>query len=112
MRPSILLSLALLPLAGSAGAQARKTFTVPAATKPAVAAPSTAAPPAPLTPGLDPRGPILPPVSGPVGGVAQQCRTNCAQTYYFCLSDGRADDCSTTWGQCRVACGAGDRAGY
>ncbi len=114
MRRALLLCLAMLAVAGPAGAQAKKKFSVPAATKPAAAAPAPATPvlPASLAPGLDPRGPILPPVAGPVGGAAQQCRTSCAQSYYFCLSDGRSDDCSTSWSQCRLACGASDRAGY
>lgn len=39
-----------------------------------------------------------------VGGVAQQCRLSCAQTYYFCLSSSQADDCPTSWSQCRAGC--------
>jgi len=41
-----------------------------------------------------------------------QCRTTCAQTYYFCLIEGEPQDCSPRWSQCRQSCngqGAGGR---
>lgn len=38
------------------------------------------------------------------GDVAQQCRLACAQAYYICLSGGQADDCPTSWSQCRAGC--------
>jgi len=78
----------------------------------------SATPPQPAAPALspaavvDPRGPILPAVSPPLGGQAQQCRLSCAQTYYFCLSESRPEDCSGNWGQCRAACSASQSAGY
>lgn len=36
---------------------------------------------------------------------AAQCRTTCAQDYYFCLASEESDECPQGWGQCRLACG-------
>ena len=36
---------------------------------------------------------------------AEQCRTACAQTYYFCLAENEIQDCAPAWSQCRLACG-------
>ena len=50
---------------------------------------------------------LPPPVaSAPVGGGGQQCRLACAQQYYFCQSNGQADECPSSWGQCRAGCDA------
>ncbi|OXE35065.1 MAG: hypothetical protein CGW95_16195 [Phenylobacterium zucineum] len=39
-----------------------------------------------------------------VSTVIHQCRTSCAQRYYFCLAKNYDDDCATLWGQCRAEC--------
>ena len=117
MRRIVIFCVLALAVAGPAGAQSKKTRIV---TPPAQAlrGPVTATPPQPAASvpppavAIDPRGPILPAVSTPVGGQAQQCRLSCAQTYYFCLSEGRPEDCSGNWGQCRAACSASASAGY
>ena len=62
------------------------------------AAPDTSA--APATP--------VPIVSSASPQTASQCRTACAQDYYFCLSGQEASDCYPQWDQCRRACGALD----
>lgn len=114
MRSALFLCALVLAATGPAAAQSakKKTLAVP----PPAAAAATPAAPVLASPPLDPRAPILPPVgaalASPVGGPALQCRKACAQTYYFCLSDGRSEDCSGNWGQCRAGCGAADRAGY
>ena len=46
----------------------------------------------------------LPSASPRLGGVAQQCRMSCAQTYYFCLAGNQIDDCPASWSQCRAGC--------
>jgi len=47
------------------------------------------------------------PVATPLPSIAAntgQCRTDCAHSYYFCLSGEINADCSTTWSQCLVSC--------
>ena len=39
------------------------------------------------------------------GADAIQCRTSCAQTYYFC-SAGGDEDCGGRWAQCAASCSA------
>jgi hypothetical protein len=39
------------------------------------------------------------------GADAIQCRTACAQTYYFCNAGGD-EDCSGRWAQCAASCSA------
>src|SRR4051794_35912796 len=117
MRRIVILCALALAVAGPAGAQSKKTRII-AAPSGALRGPVTAAPPQPAAPilppaaAIDPRAPILPAVSPPVGGQAQQCRLSCAQTYYFCLSESRPEDCSGNWGQCRAGCSANQSAGY
>jgi len=52
-----------------------------------------------LKPGASTATP-LPSVAGNTG----QCRTDCAHSYYFCLSGQITADCSTTWSRCLVSC--------
>jgi hypothetical protein len=70
---------------------------------------------APMTP-LPPRAPdpdldFNPPdTTQRVGGLADlplggaDCRTTCDKTYYICLSTEDADQCSSAWTRCLVAC--------
>ncbi len=37
-------------------------------------------------------------------GGGSQCRADCAQTYYFCSSEGDSSDCSSDWAQCSSRC--------
>ena len=75
-----------------------------------------------VTPQITPRNtPLAPPSIAPAGFLLKpriatatplpsaaadtgQCRTDCAHTYYFCLSGQITTDCSTTWSQCLVSC--------
>lgn len=59
---------------------------------PAAATPATPAPP------VAAYSPIPPPPS------AEQCRTACAQAYYFCLAENDVSDCAPAWSHCRLAC--------
>jgi hypothetical protein len=38
------------------------------------------------------------------------CRSQCAQSYYFCASSGHAENCGGAWSQCAAACDAPDLA--
>jgi len=40
----------------------------------------------------------------PLSRETGQCRMDCAQAYYFCLSAGEPEDCGPSWGQCRATC--------
>jgi hypothetical protein len=64
--------------------------------KPAQAAPLPATAPTAPTPAFSP----IPPEP-----TADQCRTACAQDYYFCLAENEIQDCAPAWSQCRLACG-------
>jgi hypothetical protein len=35
-----------------------------------------------------------------------QCRLDCAQAYYFCLSSDDSSSCGATWARCRTDCGS------
>lgn len=70
------------------------------------AAAATAAAREPILYGAQRAIPPLPPASTPIGGMAQQCRMACAQTYYFCLAGMDADECASSWSQCRAGCSA------
>jgi hypothetical protein len=72
---------------------ASSTTTATSSTQPAPSRETPAAPPVPAF------SPIPPPPT------PEQCRTRCAQDYYFCLADNEIQDCAPTWGQCRLACG-------
>ena len=112
--------LIILTLAIAGAAEAQQTNRGPAAPtaapglRGAVAPEDTNLRPVIATPRPQAREPVaygarsaIPPITDPApgaGGVAQQCRLTCAQTYYFCLSGGEADDCSTGWSQCRAGC--------
>ena len=63
----------------------------------------TPAPSAPAAPPVPAMSPIPPPPT------AEQCRTACAQTYYFCLAENEVSDCAPAWSQCRLACSAAVR---
>lgn len=51
---------------------------------------------APVTP--------VPIVSSAAPPSPAQCRTACAQEYYFCLSNQDGGDCYPQWDQCRRGC--------
>ena len=63
--------------------------------------------PGALPPPPPPRETLLLPPSliAPLSRDTGQCRLDCAQAYYFCLSAGEPDDCGPSWGQCRATCG-------
>lgn len=117
MRGVLALFVGLAVLA--APAQAQKLPVKPPASKSATAAllrgpvdPAEAPGPASPTdkaPAASP--PALPALLAPLAAApakpdAGRCRLTCASNYYFCLSNGGADDCPATWGQCRAACDA------
>lgn len=112
MRAAVLILSLSLALSAPAGAQTG--LGLRGAQPPVPPAATTGAPvlpaPAPFTapseaavasPPVSPLMSPLPPL--PVDG-AGQCRLDCAQGYYFCLSGGMADDCPAAWSQCRAAC--------
>lgn len=121
-----LAALALLAMAGPAGAQAQKkqpTFVTP---PPSLRGPEPATAPAPKkkpatpavtddqTQSVDPSlRQALPPqadTTARIGGLqpeqagGAQCRSGCAQTYYFCLANQEGDICQSNWTQCLTAC--------
>lgn len=104
MRAAVLILSLSLALAAPAGAQPAKGLRgaqppdTPATSERTTAPAEPSALPDPAaTAMMSP----LPPL--PVDGAAQ-CRLDCAQDYYFCLSSDMADDCPGAWGQCRAAC--------
>ncbi|WP_304168312.1 hypothetical protein [Phenylobacterium aquaticum] len=128
MRRALLLSVLALALASPAGAQqgGRITVITPSplqaggvALRGALSSAPASATSAPgRTPLNDPSQDLpdpaaalaLSPARPPAGGLSTeevgQCRLSCAQTYYFCLAQDAAQDCSPQWGQCRAACDA------
>lgn len=121
MRALLALAALSLALAGPAAGQEKSRYLIP---KPKaqpelrglVSAPKPVA--APLAPST-PAAPADPQLGAPVGAAAsitwkapgdpapaRQCRAGCDRTYYFCLSSGDDDTCSTSWGQCRTKCEA------
>ena len=74
--------------------------------------------PAPAAAKVDPTQPAAAPATPPTPAfspippqpTAEQCRTRCAQDYYFCLAENEIQDCAPTWGQCRLACNKTARA--
>jgi len=108
MRRAALPIILSLALATSAGAQQKGRLTVvaPPAAKAGLRGPVTAQPAAAAAP---PMTLPLPAYGASTTAAAQdrgQCRLACAQRYYFCLAGDMADDCPSTWGQCRAACDA------
>jgi hypothetical protein len=47
------------------------------------------------------------PRSASVARAVEQCRTGCAQRYYFCLAEAEPETCSPVWAQCRARCASG-----
>ena len=47
-----------------------------------------------------------PPLPSLTDEVGRQCRSTCAQTYYFCPASGAEDDCGGAFSQCAAACDA------
>jgi hypothetical protein len=41
---------------------------------------------------------------GPRGRTPSQCRTACAQSYYFCLADEDEQSCNPRWARCSAGC--------
>ena len=70
-----------------------------AATSAAAAAGNISAIPAPLAQAWSA------PVPQASGADAIQCRSGCAQTYYFCAAGGD-EDCPARWAQCAASCTA------
>ena len=64
--------------------------------QPKAAAPAPAPPAAPT--------PVLLSQPAEVAPDPAECRSTCAQTYYFCRAGDRPEDCGSPWGQCVVAC--------
>lgn len=121
MRRLALIAAALL-LATSASAQGKlRAVTPPTAAEAGLkgAAPK-AEEPAPEAPLLDfsvqgrptglPAGlaftrPLASTASGSAGSrTAAQCRTRCAQSRYFCLSEADEEVCSPQWARCVAGC--------
>jgi hypothetical protein len=100
MRALLALGLVLV-LAGSAMAQEKRISVVaPDAAKAGLRGPTDAAQDAaPEAPAIMPL-PVAPPASQPDPSA---CRTDCAQSYYFCLS-GADDQCPVRWSQCVNSC--------
>lgn len=100
------LALALVLLA-SVPAVAQDT-AAPATLRPSIRADTPASSPAtatPARPAAVPETPAVPAFSPiPPQPTADQCRTRCAQDYYFCLAENEIQDCAPTWGQCRLTC--------
>ena len=119
----LLLPILLIALAAPAGAQQRSKLIIPPAptakeaglrgeaeaakTKAAAeAAPAPMRRPAPQP--LDNPSPLTPPLASTALGsggalAAPQCRTACAQTYYFCQNSGD-EQCGVRWGRCVNSC--------
>ena len=68
--------------------------------RPGAAEPAAALDLRPLASGLGP--PSL--ASLPAPPNPEQCRLQCAQTYYFCLAGDGSDECPQAWSQCRLGC--------
>lgn len=72
---------------------------------PAWAAGRISPPPLRLAPPVPPPLPAPAPiVTLPRSDLAAQCRQDCAQAYYFCLSSEAPEACPGTWSQCRAGC--------
>ena len=81
----------------------------PATLRPSVRADGPAPPPAKTEPGEPAQAAAAPPTPAfspipPQPTTAEQCRTRCAQDYYFCLAENEVQDCAPAWNQCRLAC--------
>jgi hypothetical protein len=106
MRRAVLPIALSLALATSAGAQPKGRLTVAPAAKAGLRGSMTAQP---LAADMPPMTLPRPAYGVSATAAAQdpgQCRLACAQRYYFCLAGDMADDCPSTWGQCRAACDA------
>jgi len=95
----ITLLLALLPAIALAAAapSSMSDGGRPVIPPPPRAAPPPPAPTATATPVLLSQPAEVPPDPA-------ECRTTCAQTYYFCRAGDRPEDCGSPWSQCVVAC--------
>ena len=62
--------------------------------------PPAAAAPAPTTPAT----PQFTPIAAPPTQDPAECRTGCAQTYYFCRAGEQPDTCGDAWSQCVATC--------
>jgi hypothetical protein len=117
--------LLLLALASPAGAQQKRiTIPTPTAAQAGLRGADTPAPttdaeatnskaaqvPTPQADTGPPAGlaftrPLSPTSSaGPGGRTAGQCRTACAQSYYFCLADEDEQSCNPRWARCVAGC--------
>lgn len=80
--------------------------------RPGAAEPAAALDLRPLASGLGPPPlPSLPSLASlaslaslPAPPNPEQCRLQCAQTYYFCLAGDGSDECPQAWSQCRLGC--------
>lgn len=121
-----LAALALLAIAGPAGAQAQKKQPTYVTPPPPLRGPEPAPTPAPpkrpaasaapdsqaqpvdpsLRQGFPPRADTTARLGGlqPEQAGGAQCRSSCAQTYYFCLANQEGDTCQSSWTQCLTAC--------
>lgn len=119
----LLLPILLIALATPAGAQQGSKMIIPPTptakeaglrgdADAAKAKTATEAAPAPMrTPlpqPLDSPSPLTPPLASTALGsggalAAPQCRTSCAQAYYFCQNSGD-EQCGVRWGRCVIGC--------
>ena len=103
MRGLIAIAVVLLAFAPALAQDAE----APATLRPSIRADG----PAPQSAGAAPVPATVIPVTPPPAfspippqPTADQCRTACAQTYYFCLAENEVSDCAPAWSQCRLAC--------
>jgi hypothetical protein len=94
---------------GQSQAKTPGRFKTPAGLRGSIqAAPAAAFAGATSKPRVSPAKPIVTSLAKAAATIARpdagQCRTGCAHSYYFCLSDGVTLDCPQTWSQCLSGC--------
>lgn len=63
---------------------------------------SPKSPPAKIAPAPASVQPLFSPI--PSAKTPDQCRADCAKTYYFCLAENEQSECAPQWSQCRITC--------
>jgi len=87
----ILLAIPALALAADGDAVKSSAMRLPVVQKASTAPTVTPSKMTPLAPIVTPTDP-------------GECRTSCAQTYYFCRAGDQTDECAGNWGQCVATC--------